>query len=517
MDRGLKVVLSALLVSTIAFLAISPFATSTTVTQDYDTNRILRFVAQAVVMIVCFAVFFIQWLPPRQLRNTLAIFIATAFLSVGILTSAHILTCARLLDIAGDTESRAGSFFHMMVGLTVALSLLVAAFIPTERRVRKGESSLLLLSFLAYTSIVVLVGFLFSSSFPTLCPHEAPADPTRIIVETAAIIALAVAALRYVILNRMVKDAMFSYLACAAVLGAYSHLAFSLHERPLDLFSALAEILVIACFVLVFMALFSSAVVQPYAKLTMAQDQAEKRRKEAETATVRAQIYLDFLSHDVANMISPIMSRAEMILQSPHSSEDNRKEAGKIVEQTQKVSSLIVNLRRLSSAERIDAKMLGPVDLRTFLSDIQKTSKEVCPQKDAAVVVNYPENADVKVMGGSVVEDMITEFVDNAIKHSGKKRVRVEITVSPAQGEMREDYWAIEILDDGPGIPDHIKHALDVTSSDPKRRFTRGVASSLSIMHLVAEQLGGIVRIEDRVPGDHTKGTKVTLILLKAA
>jgi hypothetical protein len=58
--------------------------------------------------------------------------------------------------------------------------------------------------------------------------------------------------------------------------------------------------------------------------------------------------------------------------------------------------------------------------------------------------------------------------------------------------------------------------ALDVASPDPKRRFMRGIASSLSIMPLIAEQLGGRIRIEDRVPGDYTQGTLVIITLPRA-
>lgn len=476
----------------------------------------MRFTVQAIVMFVSFGVFFIQWLPPRQLKTAQIIFIATAFLSTGLLTFAHIATCTQLLDFFNIADSRTGSYFHMMSGLTMAASLLIASYIPSERGIRRKESYLMLLVFLAYTLVVVLIASLFISSFPPLCPHSPSGSPTRLVIEMAMIVALLIATVKFASLGRRTGHIAFSYLACATLLGAYNHAAYSLHESTYDLYSVTSEIFTIASFGLVFMALFISAVIQPYEKLNMARNQAERGRKEAEAATVKAQTYLDFLSHDVANMISPIMNRAELILRSPNVSEKEKEEALKIVEQTQKVSSLIVNLRRLSSAERIDAKTLGPVDLRMFLREIDRTRREGHPDKDLRITVRYPDDAEVKVVGGSVAEDIVAEIIDNAIKHSRKQLVEIELDVYPGKDESLEDNWNIEISDHGPGIPDHTKKALDVASPDPKKRFTRGIASSLSVIPLIAEQLGGRIRIEDRVPGDHTQGTKVIITLPRA-
>jgi signal transduction histidine kinase len=231
---------------------------------------------------------------------------------------------------------------------------------------------------------------------------------------------------------------------------------------------------------------------------------------------VKAQTYLDFLSHDIANMISPIMNRAEIILQSPNASDKQKDEAGKIVEQTQKVASLIANLRRLSRAERIDVNSFDALDLRTLLPELVRTRREANPDRKLRVVIQIPDESEVAVIGGSVAEEIIEEVFDNAIKHSGKDTNRITIGVSPEDVSTGKPAWNIEIMDDGPGIPDHTKSALNVTSSDPGKRYTRGVASSLSIMSLVAEHLGGRIKVEDRVVGDYTQGARVTITLPRA-
>ena len=489
---------------------------SGTVIENPDTSSTLRFTAQTIVMFVSFGVFFIQWLPPKQLKSVQAIFIATGFLSTGLLTFAHMMTCTMLLGVAGSDEAPVGSFFHMMSGVTMAGTMLVAAYIPNNRRIVKGESNLLLLGFVTYTAAVAVVAWLFGSSFPSLCPHDASADATRIVIEFAVIGVLLVATAKYYAIGRPTHDMTYAYLSCAALIGAYNHAAFCLHQQPNDGYSILSVVFTIISFALVFVALFSTSVTQPYDRLRRAQKQAEKRRKEAEAATVKAQTYLDFLSHDIANMISPIMNRAEIILESPNSSDKQKDEAGKIVEQTQKVASLISNLRRLSRAERIDVNSLGALDLRAQLPELVRTRRAAHPDRKLRIVIQIPDEGEVAVIGGNVAEEIIEEVFDNAIKHSTKGTNRVMVSVSPEEGRTGKPAWNIEVTDDGPGIPDHTKSALSATSSDPGKRYSRGVASSLSIMSLVAEQLGGRVRVEDRVAGDYTQGARVTITLPRA-
>lgn len=515
-NKGTKLVLATTVVATLVFVAIAPSATDEPIFDDHELSITIRFIAQALLMFVSFGVFFIIWLPPSKSKTYQSAFIAGAFFSTGVVTFMHILTCRELLSAIGSTEDPVGSYFHMMSSVVMAIGLAIAAFIPTKRTIQQKEMRLMLLWFLGLTAAIVVTPFILGHSLPPLCPHDAPDCPIRISVESAAIISLVIASVKYFMLTRKTDDIIFAYLASATVLGFFTHVVFSMHDNPYDMCSMLSIAFSMACYIFVFIALFRGGVVQPYERLTMTQGQADRRRKEAEAATVKAQTYLDFLSHDVANMVSPIMNRAEIILRSPNVSESEREEARKIVEQTQKVSSLIVNLRRLSSAEKIDARTLGPVDLRTMFVDLEKTRRESHPDIDLRMTVRLPEAQDVKVRGGSVTEDIIAEIVDNAIKHAKKDHVEIEVDVQPGKDDSPEDFWSIEIRDHGPGIPDHTKNALDVASPDPKKRFTRGIASSLSVIPLIAEQLGGKIRIEDRVPGDYSQGTKVTITLPRA-
>ncbi len=514
--RGLALLVGITIIASACMLFVALLIPDANVISDPAANSTLRFTAQTIAVFVSFGVFFIQWLPPRQLKTVQSIFIASAFLSIGLLTFAHMMTCSVLVNVTGGSDEPIGSFFHMMVGVTMAGALLIASRIPSRLPIRKGDSNLILMAFLAYTSTVAVVAAVFGPQFPTLCPHDIGADPIRLVIEALVTAAMVIAALVYFRVGRTQREMSFFYLAGAALTGAFSHFAFSLHAGPLDGYSVLALAFTIASFALVFVALFSTSVMQPYDRLRRAQGQSERRRREAEAATVKAQTYLDFLSHDIANMISPIMNRAEIILESGDASGKDKEEARKIVEQTQKVASLIENLRRLSRTERVDAKGLGTVDLKVLFSELERTRSGSHPDLRMRVAVLAPRDTDVLAVGGNVVEEIVTEVFDNAVKHAGHRPLRVAVNITPVRRTDGAQFWRIEVTDNGPGIPDHVKASLNLRSSDPGNRFTRGVASSLSIMSLIAEQMGGSIRVEDRVPGNSSKGARVMIIVPRA-
>jgi K+-sensing histidine kinase KdpD len=129
------------------------------------------------------------------------------------------------------------------------------------------------------------------------------------------------------------------------------------------------------------------------------------------------------------------------------------------------------------------------------------------------VVCHYPHEGEVLARGEGWIEDVVCGIIDNSVKHAGKSEVSISIDVMPAKTGMDESVWKVEIADDGPGIPDVLKSSLTVDSFGAGNRFTRGVASALTFMSLIMEEMGGQLKVENRIPGDYSKGTKVSLLV----
>jgi len=119
----------------------------------------------------------------------------------------------------------------------------------------------------------------------------------------------------------------------------------------------------------------------------------------------------------------------------------------------------------------------------------------------------------VMVVGGGVAEEIVSEVLRNAAKHGCDGTANIQIVVSGVVGGLGHDFWHIDVTDHGPGIPDSRKKSLLSGAFGEESRMSRGVVSNLPLMSLIAEQLGGRIKIEDRVPGDHTQGAKVVIVL----
>lgn len=247
----------------------------------------------------------------------------------------------------------------------------------------------------------------------------------------------------------------------------------------------------------------------------LAEIELRRLKEEAEAAALMAQIYLDFIAHDLTNILSPVMMYSELISTDPRSHPWVKETATKVVKQIDRAVSFVRNTRRLSESERGESKKVETVDLLTVLEAKEEEILERYPNKRFNFERSLPSEGHINAMGKSYIEDIIEEVLDNAAKHGKSDDVRVDIKVHPIENLEGHGYWKVEIADYGPGIPDGTKKELMVEVFEPSNRMTRGIASSLSFMSLIAEHIGGRLRIEDRIQGDHTKGTKVVLLFRK--
>ena len=247
-----------------------------------------------------------------------------------------------------------------------------------------------------------------------------------------------------------------------------------------------------------------------------AEEEMRRRKEEAETAVLRAQTYLDFICHDISNIISPVMTYAEMISKDDKVPLGAREIVGKIERQIVRTATFVRFTRRLADAQRVSFRLLPLVNLRSVFERAQNEVEMRFPDRRLNVVCHYPHEGEILARGEGWIEDVVYEIIDNSVKHAEKSEVSISISVMPAQTGLGESMWKVEIADDGPGIRDVLKSSLTVDSLGAGNRFTRGVASALTFVSLIMEEMGGRLKIEDRVPGDYSKGTKVSLLVPSA-
>lgn len=264
---------------------------------------------------------------------------------------------------------------------------------------------------------------------------------------------------------------------------------------------------------------------KPYAVLGLVHDITNRLRYEAELlrskeaaegATLKAQTYLDFIAHDLTNILSPVMMYAEMISADSRSDPWVRKTSAKIAKQIEHAASFVRNSRRLAESEKNESKRREVVDLRSLLDDAEESTRMKYPMRRFTFERSIQLDGPVLAEGKEFIMDIFEELLDNSAKHCIADDIQVDIAILPVDSSGGRGYWRIEVADHGPGIPDAMKKGLVAEVFDQSNRFRRGIASSLPFMALVAEHIGGRLRIEDRVPGDHTMGAKIILLVQRA-
>jgi PAS domain S-box-containing protein len=227
----------------------------------------------------------------------------------------------------------------------------------------------------------------------------------------------------------------------------------------------------------------------------------------------KAEAYFDFLAHDIANILSPMVAYADMLKARPNNPEQVTKFSSKILEQGKRASSLISNLRRLESIERTHPNEIDTIDLRTLFSSLEDEIQSGFPDKEVALSYDIPDVPSMTVKGGEWVENVLRCVYDNAVRYSTGSAVELEISASMLQEESGEPFWQIEVSDHGPGIPDNIKSHFGESLTVVSDREFKGVASSLPFCVSMIKCLGGELLVQDRIPGDHKQGTRITIRL----
>jgi len=225
-------------------------------------------------------------------------------------------------------------------------------------------------------------------------------------------------------------------------------------------------------------------------------------------------IYNILLTHDVANYNVPIHGFLEMLIKDPKLDERQRRYVKSALAQSQNISNLITDVRKLWNILESDSTVeLIPVDILPLLHDIVKEIKTSYLYSDIPLEIKYPEGSAM-VKADSLVRDAFYNIINNSAKYGDQKKV--EVVVRPEKVEEGH-YWRVEVRDQGKGITNERKIQLfhrfeNLDTSMAAESHGLG----LSVVKALVDRYQGKVWVEDCVQGDHTKGSVFVILLPKA-
>ena len=214
------------------------------------------------------------------------------------------------------------------------------------------------------------------------------------------------------------------------------------------------------------------------------------------------------LAHEIKNPLASIRSSCEQLARGKHASEDEQVLAGLIVRESDRLSRL---LSEFLDFARVRATKSEPVDLVAVARDaarVVQVHPDCGPQ--AAVMV---EGEETIIQGDAdLLHRVVANLLLNAVQAARGQPIRVTASIDrlPAQelphGAAFEDAVRLQVMDDGPGIPDELKDRLfqPFVSGRPG-----GSGLGLAIVQRAVEAHRGLVYVESKLRG----GTTFTILL----
>ncbi len=236
-------------------------------------------------------------------------------------------------------------------------------------------------------------------------------------------------------------------------------------------------------------------------------DITERKRAEEELKDAKAQseLYLDLMGHDINNMHQIALGYLELARDAQAGEGDNEF-LNKPIEVLQRSARLIKNVRKLQKLKE-GVFQTQEVDVCEVLMDVQREFGAV-PHK--AITLDINEYKHCHVCANELLHDVFANLVSNAIKHTGD-RADIDIDLEVVK-DNHGRYCRVSVEDNGPGIPDGFKGVIfnRVLKGTDK---AKGMGLGLFLVRSLVESYGGKVWVEDRVPGDYTKGSRFVVML----
>jgi signal transduction histidine kinase len=452
-------------------------------------------IVEVAVIIVAGTIFLIAWRSRKFLGNSYLLFIGIAYLFVGVIELIHILAY-RGMGVFPGGGTNLPTQIWLAARFMESISLVLAALIA-DKKLRPVAT---LTAYAAATALILLSIF-YWGIFPVSFVEGSGLTPFKIYSEYAIIILFFTSLVLLRNIRERFDKGVYRLLSVSIGATILAELAFTGYESPYDILNFTGHIFLLASFYLMYKAIIVTAIDKPHYIIFRS---LKEREGELEEARSQAELYVDLMSHDINNMNQVGIGNLELALMSGDMSEDTKALLTKALESLENSSRLISNVRKLQGAP---TTALEPIDLGRTLEDVSSSYSDAMAGK---AVIRYQRPSGYIVMANGLLRDVFSNLVENAVKHSGHP-VEIDIDIKKIT-ESGKPCYRVSIQDNGPGIPDEQKARL-FQRLYRGRTKVKGSGLGLYLVKTLVEYFKGRVWVEDRVPGDHTKGSRFVVTL----
>ncbi|GIT92104.1 two-component sensor histidine kinase [Jannaschia pagri] len=220
------------------------------------------------------------------------------------------------------------------------------------------------------------------------------------------------------------------------------------------------------------------------------------------------------VSHELKTPLTAVMGFIET-LQGPARRDAAAQDRflGLMSQETARMNRLVSDLLALSRLEGLTRRRpTDQVDLCAVLREALDTLHPVAEAAAVTIAFEAPDKAMVLGDRDQLVQ-IAVNLVENSIKYGARPgQVQISLTYKSREPVLRGPAWAMEVRDDGPGIPpEHLPRLTErfYRVDTGRSREQGGTGLGLSIVKHIVNRHRGRLRIDSR----EGRGTAMTVVL----
>lgn len=241
---------------------------------------------ETFAIVVAVLVFGIGWNAYSVERPINIVLLSCAFLAVGLLDFAHMLSYAGMPDFVTPSGVQKGIDFWLAARFLAAMALLSAALLPWKPFPSTWVRYVVLAVSLGFALLVYWVILFHESDLPAtfvagkgLTPFKIGAEYFIVFIHLLTVGALLVGA-------RRPKPGYSVYLLTAVAIMVLSELCFTLYSSITDIFNLMGHVYKVLAYVFIYRAVFVSSVYEPYQRLHQSERNVWQEKERAQVTLI---------------------------------------------------------------------------------------------------------------------------------------------------------------------------------------------------------------------------------------
>ena len=226
----------------------------------------------------------------------------------------------------------------------------------------------------------------------------------------------------------------------------------------------------------------------------------------------RADFFKDLFAYDMNRILGNINKSTELLtsyLNNPKLVNHKDEVLSIIKGQALKGLNLILYVQKILDIEDSDISM-GSVEINSLLNEAITDVSNSFIEK--LLEINLETIGDgVFVKSNELLLNVFESILINAAEHNDKPFVSIQIKISKEK-KKKVNYYRIEFLDNGMGIPDDMKEDIFIKGYRQDESMS-GMGLGLYLVDRIIESFNGKIWVEDRMEGDYSKGSKFILLM----